>query len=169
MAGISPETLKQILDRHTAALVLYARQWCSTPEDVVQEVFLLLMSEPAAPENPVGWLYRTVRNKAINAARSGRRRTRHEAQAAHRGEPWLVAAQGDRLDAVAAAEALAELPIEQREVIVARLWGELSFAAIAALTGSPLSTTHRWYQQGIAALRERLEGTCPQKKNTCRN
>jgi RNA polymerase sigma-70 factor (ECF subfamily) len=168
MAGISPETFTQILDRQTAALVLYARQWCNTPEDVVQDVFLLLVSEAAAPENPVGWLYRTVRNKAINAARSGRRRARHEAQAAHR-EPWLLASQGDHLDAEAAAKALAELPIEQREVIVARLWGGLSFAAIADLTGSPLSTTHRWYQQGIAALRERLEGTCPQKKNTCRS
>jgi RNA polymerase sigma-70 factor (ECF subfamily) len=82
MAGVSPETFRRILDRHTAALVLYARQWCGTPEDVVQDVFLLLMREPAAPENPLAWLYRTVRNKAINAARSGRRRTRHEAIAA---------------------------------------------------------------------------------------
>ena len=85
MAGVSPETLTRLLDRHTAALVLYARQWCSTPEDVVQDVFVLLMGEAAAPENPLGWLYRAVRNKAINAGRSGRRRSHHEARAAHRG------------------------------------------------------------------------------------
>ena len=109
-----------------------------------------------------------MRNKAINAARSGRRRARHEAQAAHRGEPWLVASDGDRLDAAAAARALAELPLDEREVIVARLWGGLSFAEIAGLTGSSLSTTHRRYQQGLAALRERLEGTCPEKKSNCR-
>jgi RNA polymerase sigma-70 factor (ECF subfamily) len=150
-------------------LVLYARQWCSTPEDVVQDVFVLLMGEAAAPENPLGWLYRAVRNKAINAGRSGRRRSHHEARAAHRGEPWLVVSDADRLDAAAAACALAELPIEQREVIVARLWGGLSLAEIAALTGSSISTAHRWYQQGIAALRERLEGTCPEKKSNCRS
>ncbi|MGA2619773.1 MAG: RNA polymerase sigma factor [Thermoguttaceae bacterium] len=168
MAGVSPQTLTRLLDGHTAALVLYARQWCSTPEDVVQDVFLLLMREPAAPQNPLGWLYRAVRNKAINAARSGRRRWRHEAIAARRGQPWLVAADADRLDAATAARALAELPIEQREVIVARLWGGLPLAEIAALTGSSVSTTHRWYQRGIAALRERLEGTCPEKKSNCR-
>jgi RNA polymerase sigma factor (sigma-70 family) len=168
MAGVSPEILRQILDQHTAGLVLYARQWCSTPEDVVQDVFLVLMREPVAPENPLGWLYRAVRNRAINAARSGRRRAQHEARAAHRGEPWLVASVADRLDAAAAARALAELPLEQREVIVARLWGGLSLAEIAGLTGSSVSTTHRWYQQGIAALRERLEGTCPEKKSNCR-
>jgi RNA polymerase sigma-70 factor (ECF subfamily) len=168
MAGVSRETFWRILDQHTAALVLYARQWCSAPEDVVQDAFVLLMGEPAAPENPLGWLYRAVRNKAINAARSGRRRAHHEAQAAHRGEPWLAATDADRLDAAAAARALAELPIEQREVIVAHLWGGLSFAEIAGLTGAPVSTTHRWYQQGIAALRERSEGTCPEKKSNCR-
>jgi RNA polymerase sigma factor (sigma-70 family) len=164
MAGVSPETLRRLLDKHTAPLVLYARQWCGTPEDIVQDVFLLLMREPAAPANPVGWLYRAVRNKAINAARSARRRARHEATAAHRGEPLLVASEGDRLDATAAAGALAELPLEQREVIVARLWGSLSLEEIAKLTGTSTSTVHRRYQEGIAALREKLEGICPNKK-----
>ena len=54
MAGVSPEILRQILDQHTAALVLYARQWCSTPEDVVQDVFLLLMREPVAHRESAG-------------------------------------------------------------------------------------------------------------------
>jgi hypothetical protein len=53
MAGVSPETLRRILDQHTAALVLYARQWCSTPEDVVQDVFLLLMLCTRAAPNVV--------------------------------------------------------------------------------------------------------------------
>jgi RNA polymerase sigma-70 factor (ECF subfamily) len=164
MAGVSPETLRRLLDEHTVALVLYARQWCRAPEDIVQDVFLMLMREPAAPANPVGWLYRAVRNKAINAARSSRRRARHEAMAACRGEPWLAASPSDRLDAVAAAEALAELPIEQREVIVARLWGSLSLEEIAKLAGTSVSTAYRRYQQGIAALRKKLEGICPNKK-----
>ena len=166
MVGVGLETLKQLLDAYTAPLVLYARQWCDTPEDIVQDVFLLLMREPAAPANPVGWLYRAVRNKAINAARSRRRRSRHEATAAHRGEPWLVSCDADRLDAAAAARALAELPIDEREVIVARLWGGLSLEDTAELAGTSVSTAHRRYQQGIAALRERLEPPCPAKKST---
>jgi RNA polymerase sigma-70 factor (ECF subfamily) len=161
MAGVGPETLRRLLDEHAAALVLYARQWCQTPEDIVQDVLLALVEEPVAPENPVGWLYRAVRNKALNAARAGRRRERHETAAARRGEPWLVASPGDRLDAAAAAAALAELPVEEREVLVARLWGALSFEEIAQLCGTSLSTAYRRYQQGIATLREKLEGICP--------
>ena len=164
MPGVGLESLRRLLDEQTAPLVLYARQWCDTPEDIVQDVFLLLMREPVAPANPVGWLYRAVRNKALNAARSSRRRSRHETAAARRVEPWLASSDADRIDAAAAAEALAELPLEQREVIVARLWGGLSLEQVAKLTGTSVSTAHRWYQQGIKALRERLEGVCPKNK-----
>ncbi len=164
MAGVSSETLKRLLDAYSAALVLYARQWCDTPEDIVQDVFLLLMQEAAAPENAVGWLYRAVRNKALNAARSSRRRAHHETQAAQRGEPWLAASPADRLAAADAAQALAELPLEQREAIVARLWGGRSLEETAQLMGTSLSTAYRRYQQGIAALRERLEGKCLETK-----
>jgi len=165
MGGVSAETLMQLLDEHTAPLVLYARQWCDAPEDIVHDAFLLLMRETAAPANPVGWLYRVVRNKALNASRSHRRRSRHETAAAQQGEPWLVPTEGDRLDAAEAARALEDLPPEQREVIVARLWGGLSFEEIAKINGTAASTAHRRYQQGIAALREKLEGICPNKRS----
>jgi len=165
MAGVDAETLKRLLDANSAALGLYARQWCNTPEDVVQDVFLLLMREPAVPENVVGWLYRAVRNKAINAAQASRRRATHEAEAALRAELWLTPSDSDRLDAAVAAEALAGLPLDEREAIVARLWGGLSFEETAHLIGASLSTAYRRYQQGIAALRERLEGTCRPKNS----
>ncbi len=165
MGGVNAETLIRLLDEHTAALVLYARQWCDAPEDVVHDAFLLLMRESTAPANPVGWLYQVVRNKGLNAARSSRRRARHEAAAACRGEPWLVSVEGDRLDAFEAAQALEDLSDEQREVIVARLWGGLSFEEIAKIGGTAASTAHRRYQQGIAALREKLEGICPNKRS----
>ncbi len=164
MTILSPEAVTRLWDEHSAALVLYARQWCDTPEDVVQEAFLLLARQPAAPENLVGWMYRVVRNRAINAARSGRRRSGRETAAAARSQPWFVAADADRLDAAAATAALAELPAAQREAIVARLWGGLSFEEIARLSGSSASTVFRCYQRGLAALRERLGWSCPTKK-----
>jgi len=165
MAGVNAETLKRLLDAHSAALALYARQWCNCPEDIVQDVFLSLIREPVVPENPVGWLYRAVRNRAINAAQSDRRRARHEANAAQRRELCFVATNADRLDASAAAEALAELPIDEREAIVARLWGGRSLEETARLMGTSLSTAYRRYQQGISALRAKLEGTCHPKKS----
>jgi RNA polymerase sigma factor (sigma-70 family) len=164
MSAVGPEFLTRLLDEHGPALVLYAQQWCGTPEDVVQEAFLRLMRQTAAPENAVGWLYRVVRNEAISASRSAARRTRREATAAHRGEPWFDQSHGERLDAATATAALRQLPIEQRETIVARLWGGLTLAEIAELTGASTSTVHRWYQAGLSAMRDRLGVRCPKKK-----
>ncbi len=163
MSGVSPETLTRLFNEHGAALVLYARQWSAAPEDVVQEGFLLLARQSATPENPVGWLYRVVRNGAISALRSAGRRVRREAAVAHRGEPWFQTADESRLDAATATRALEQLPLAEREVVVARIWGGLSFEEIAGLTGASTSTVHRRYQAGLAALRERLGLTCPQK------
>jgi RNA polymerase sigma-70 factor (ECF subfamily) len=171
MSPLCPEDLSRLLDEHGSALVLYARQWCETPEDVVQDALVHLVRQAVPPENPVGWLYRVVRNGAIAAARSAERRSRREAAVARPGEPWFCATNGDRLDATAATRELAQLPIEQRETIVARIWGGLSLEQVAELTGSSISTVHRWYQKGLATLRERLGGECPEKKTpkTCPN
>jgi RNA polymerase sigma factor (sigma-70 family) len=164
MSPLDPDSLARVLNRHGPALVLYARQWCANPEDVVQEAFVRLAGQAAPPRDPVGWLYRVVRNGAINESRSAGRRARREA-AAVGGEPWFHDAPGDRLDAAAATQALAGLPIHQRETIVARLWGGLAFEEIARLTGSTASTVHRWYHQGLEALRERLGVSCQDLKN----
>ena len=165
MSILSPQAVTRLWDEYRNALALYARQWCDGPEDVVQEAFLLLVRQGVAPENPVGWLYRVVRNRAINAARSRGRQSRRETAAAARGEPWFEPAEGERLDAVAATDALKHLPIEQREVIVARLWGGLSFEEIARLSEMSLSKVYRSYQRGLAALRERLDASCSGKKS----
>jgi len=61
-------------------LVLLARQWCGTPEDVVQEAFLKLSAATPIPNHPAAWLFRVVRNAAVSAGRSERRRGKHEAQ-----------------------------------------------------------------------------------------
>ena len=67
---MGPETLARLVDDHAAALVLYARQWCSAPEDVVQEAFIKLVGQGKPPANPLPWLYRVVRNGALTALRT---------------------------------------------------------------------------------------------------
>lgn len=166
MNRVGPELLSRLLDEHAARLTLYARQWCGSPEDVVQEAFILLVRQAETPENPVGWLYRVVRNGAISASRASGRRSKHEEAAARRTEPWFEPTPDDRLDADQAARALEQLPLEQRETIVARLWGGLSLEQIATLTGASTSTVHRWYHAGLSALRERLGEVCLDKRRT---
>ena len=41
--------------------------------------------------------------------------------------------------------------MEQREVIVAQLWGGLTFEQVGELMGSSSSTAHRLYQAGLNA------------------
>ena len=79
---MGPDLLGRLVDQHAPALVLYARQWCAAPEDVVQEAFLKLVAQRQPPDNPLAWLYRVVRNGAVSAARTARRRQRYEAAAA---------------------------------------------------------------------------------------
>ncbi len=59
-------TFGRLIDRYAAALILYARQWCSAPEDVVQEAFLSLMARVGVPDPVAPWLFRVVRNRAIS-------------------------------------------------------------------------------------------------------
>jgi RNA polymerase sigma factor (sigma-70 family) len=167
---MDPELLGRLVSQHASALVLYARQWCDAPEDVVQDAFLKLVAQRRSPENPAAWLFGVVRNTARQASRSDRRRRRHEADAAASGRTpaWLTAPDGSAIDAEEAAAALRSLPIDQREVIVAHLWGGLTFAQVAALAGCSSSTTHRLYGAGLTALRERLGDRCPGKPLTPR-
>jgi RNA polymerase sigma-70 factor (ECF subfamily) len=160
MARIGPELLGRLFDEQAAGLVLYARQWSDRPEDIVQDAFLALARQPSVPARVVPWLYRVVRNGAIAAARSDRRRRRREALVSGR-EAWFAAADA-RIDAAAAARLLIELELEIREVIVARLWGGLTFEEIARLQQCSVTTTHRRYQTGLARLQEKFE--CPAKK-----
>ncbi len=148
--------LGRLIDEQASALELYARQWCDCPGDVVQDALLQLVRQRKPPERVVAWLYKVVRNRAISVGRSNRRRRRHETQSTLQNDRWFVSSQENHLDAKSAAAALQRLTLEQREVIVARLWGELSFEDIAELTGTSSSTAHRRYQAGLTSLREKL-------------
>jgi RNA polymerase sigma-70 factor (ECF subfamily) len=164
---VGPELLGRLLDRHAAALELYAAQWCDCPEDVLQEVLLELVRRGQVPENPAAWLFRAVRYRAINAGRSRRRRQHHEAAAARNRSLVLVAPPDEPLPAEEVAAAIAGLPEDEREVVVARLWGELTFREIGQVTGTSESTAHRRYQEALARLRERIgHPSCVQTNET---
>ena len=156
-----PERLGELFEAHAGALALYARQWCDAPEDVVQEAFLKLAALRELPRAVVPWLYRVVRNAALDAAKGARRRRRRESAA--RPVRWFVEPEVDGLDAAAAVAALQRLPAEEREAIVDRLWGGLSFEQIAEVAGCSASTAFRRYSAGLDALRQELGVSCPNR------
>lgn len=160
---MGPESLARLVNAHAAGLVLYARQWCAVPEDIVQEAFLKLVRQATPPDSPLSWLYRVVRNGAISAGRAARRRRRHESAAAAQAASWFYPDTGSELDGEIAAAALRSLGADEREVVIAHLWGGLTFEQIAEVAGCSASTAHRWYAAGLAALREKLGASCPIK------
>ena len=149
-----------LMNAHGPPLILYARQWCPTPEDVVQEAFLKLAALREPPREPVAWLYKVVRNAALDSGKMARRRQQRETAVA-RPVRWFVEPEVEGLDAETAVAALQRLPGEQREAIVARLWGGLSFEEIADVAGCSASTAFRRYSAGIDLLRQALGVPCP--------
>ncbi len=145
-----------LVDSHGAGLVLIARQWCATPEDVVQDALLKLIVQGVPPCDPAAWLYRVVRNGAIDAGRKERRQRKREL-ATLNGSPWFREAEVDGMDAEAAVAALRKLPAEQREVVIAHIWAGLTFQQIAAGAECSPSSAHRHFTAAIAALRKELK------------
>ncbi len=157
---MSPKQIANLIDAHSPALLLYARQFGAGAEDIVQEALLRLLRQRTWPTEVLPWLFRTVRNAALDAAKTARRRDKRELAVA-RSARWFVEPEVEGLDADLAARALAELPLEMREAIVSRIWGGLTFEQIAAVAGTSASTACRHYQVGIALLREKLGASCP--------
>jgi RNA polymerase sigma factor (sigma-70 family) len=156
----------ELFDAHSRALLLYARQWVGrfTAEDVVQRVFVRLLSQGKLPAEPRTWLFRCVRNDANDLWRSERRRGRREQAAATDVDAWFVPRPQDALDAREAQQALEELPDELREVVALRLWSGLTLGEIAEVTGVVVSTAYKRYEAAIELLREKLEKPCRNPK-----
>lgn len=162
---VGPELLGRLIDRHGAALKLYASQLCNSPDDVVQDSLVELARCRKVPEQPVAWLYRAVRYRAMTARRSARRRKHYEREAAKRRAAAVVGPPVGQLDAQTVTAALESLGEVEREVVVAHLWGGLTFQQIGQLVGISGSTAHRRYQAALSAIRKKLKVTvlCPKR------
>ena len=132
------DAVADMFDAHAAALLLYARHWvdAAAAEDVVQRVFVRLLAGGRLPGDPRAWLFRCVRNEAISAWRSGRRRDHRQRAAAGTAPGWFDPRPEDPIDAAAAEAALRALPAELREVVALRLWSGLTLKEIAAVMGA---------------------------------
>jgi len=150
---------------HSAALELFAAQWTSSPEDCVQEAFLRLVRERQMPDSPLAWLYRVVRNRAISLRRSQARRRRRESFVATQRPMWCPSPRWSAAEMEDLASALRDIADDVREVVIARIWGGLSFEQIAAVVETSTSTAHRRYEAGLKQLRERLGVRCNKSTN----
>lgn len=161
MAG-DPDDWAAWLERHGAALVLLARQRVASQadaEDVVQEAFVRFWRSRHRADDPTAYLYTCVQNCALNWQRTRDRRSRREGAVARpesETEPAL-AGPPELDDRRATIESvLQSLPDPQREVLVMKVWGGLSFPQIAEALRIPANTAASRYRYALTKLRERL-------------
>jgi len=150
--------LAELIECHAGSLRLWIRSRCAACEDVVQEAFCRLSVAEPPPDNPVAWLYQVCRNLAEKQRLGDQRRRQREQSRARPEAAGLDAA--DPLELAETLAAVERLDDELREVLVARIWGQLSLEEIGRLCGISTATAHRRYQAALKALKSKLDSPC---------
>lgn len=146
-----------IYDAKAAELVLYGRALGlghGEAEDVLQETFLALMQMPFSPANPEHYCVRSYRNRAMNYRRSMWRRLTREWESLR----WFEKLPDETPAELAAMRSLAELPLDQREVIVLKVWHGCTFEEIGGLLDISPNTAAGRYRYGLQKMKLKLEG-----------
>lgn len=156
--------IERLYDEHAQPLFAFllnlTRDEADT-RDVLQEVFVRLAREPghlAGVRDERAFLIRLAHNAAVDHMR--RRTSRDRTKVNFAAEPLSPFAPTDdpdeQLFRAELAEALGELPEDQRAVVHLKLWSGLTFEEIAtALDISPNTAASR-YRYGLDKLRGRL-------------
>jgi RNA polymerase sigma-70 factor (ECF subfamily) len=148
------------LDRHLAALILLARQWVGShvdAEDVVQEAFIRFWRCRERVADPAAYCFSCVKHVALDWQRKRSRQSRREAAAARSEvETWFTGSLEQSERRISLEAALRALPECQREVLVMRIWGGLSFPQIGAALYISAETAKSRCRYALARLRQQL-------------
>ncbi len=161
-------TWQQWIEAHGPRLLLCARQWTHSladAEDVLQEAFVRYWRHQRhLPGNPQALLVTSIRRAALDLARREDRRAAREERADgglenREGVFQKLPGEGDeRRQEIEAA--MSRLPAEQREVLVLKIWQELTFEQIGETLEIPANTAASRYRYALNALRKQLEPLC---------
>ena len=154
----------RIYEKYRDTLLTVAMNLLADPElarDVVQDVFVKFIESLDGFElrgRLRGYLATCVANRARDRLRQTARggRVEPDRRESLHIQPLDLAVQNEQLDRLA--KALARLPYEQREIIALKVYGGLSFRAIARRQGIRLGTVQSRYRYGLDQLRTQLNG-----------
>jgi RNA polymerase sigma-70 factor (ECF subfamily) len=156
----SHEDWKSCFSEIGPGLLLFARQWtrsAADAEDIVQEAFVKFWRRHHEINNRA-LLYATVRSIALDFIRRDKRRARREATVFADADPavepqfeWEDESQS------ALAAAVSCLPQDQREVLVLKIWNELTFNEIAGALGISQNTAASRYRYALVNLKKSLQ------------
>ncbi len=153
------EDWKECFSQLAPGLVLFARQWVQSradAEDIVQEAFVRIWRRQHSIQNR-GLLFAAVRSISLDLLRRDARRARREATAVLESEqttePHFAS---DDESQRALADAVDRLPNEQREVVVMKIWNELTFQEIGTVLGISQNTAASRYRYALTNLKKNL-------------
>jgi RNA polymerase sigma-70 factor (ECF subfamily) len=159
--GRSAEDLERLYDEHATAMFrqgMALLRDVAAVKDLLQDVFLKLAEgrgdvETASSER--AYVLRMVHHAGLDRLRRMKVRQDHAAQAAV--EMLQPCPDPDREAFRQQLEkALAQLPVEQREVVVLKLWEGRTFQEISAICDIPLDTAASRYRYALDKLRSLL-------------
>lgn len=153
-------------DEHAPDLWRYVMRLTGDPQlasDVVQETLLRAWQRPGVlakgHTSPRAWLFTVARNLVIDTQRSAH--ARREVPHDDVGEERSAGTPSDHTDAMLdswlVADALGQLSLEHRTVIVHAFYGRRSVADIAAALDVPPGTVKSRLHYGLRALRLALQ------------
>ena len=143
---------EELYEAKAAELVLYGRALGlshAESEDVLQETFIALMALETAPRNPLFYCLRTFRNRALNLRRGLWRRIARELESSR----WFERGEGESEQERAAMKCLGQLPPEQREAIVLKIWHQHTFEEIGEILEISPNTVAGRYRYGLQKIR----------------
>jgi RNA polymerase sigma-70 factor (ECF subfamily) len=158
----SPQALRQIYDRYKVEMLKLATVLLgdgNTAEDIVHDVFVTFAGS-ADRIRLAGSLRSYLTTSVVNRVRNHRRNIRRHGEVGLDGTSlppcsgpaplqWVILSEQLAL----LAEALQQLPYEQREVICLRMEMDMSFRRIAAIQKVPPNTAKGRYRYAMERLR----------------
>lgn len=161
-----------LYSRHRAALIDYAHRILGNregAEDVVQDAWLRVAHADGPPagtmvDRPLGYLYRVVRNRAIDMRRRDSERSPATPEVlAESVDPSPEAVVADRQALAIMAAALDELPPRTRRAVLLHRIDGMRMVEIARDLDLSVASVHGLIHDGLAHCRDRLrrEGVLP--------
>jgi RNA polymerase sigma factor (sigma-70 family) len=168
MTSISQNQLAKWYEAYEAELMLYARQLNSNQqaEDIVQDAFIKLLKQRKSPDNVRAWLFRVVRNDSISKVRSLLQQQKADKKIMESEVIWFESSSGDLIDAKLAQSILQTLSSDLREIVMLRIWGQMSLREIANITGKSIPWIHKEYKKALEMIKKELEHSSCIKKKT---
>jgi RNA polymerase sigma-70 factor (ECF subfamily) len=153
-------TLDQFYREHRQQLftcALAVTRCAHGAEDAIQEAFCRMFRLGVEPRNLKAYVFRAVRNAALDQLRRNARPGEALADFIFDPRPGPAEAAVDQEFQRRVAERLMRLSEDERETIVEHLYGNLTFREIAEIREARLGTVTSWYSRGLEKLRNELE------------